>query len=976
MVTSKAGINAEYLSRVIIGRGNSDGEMVKLMDTLSMYSTYRGLYGENAFSNLIKRSVKIDSKTVQEAYTLGNDIDLLKAEQKTSETLSKDLTEINDKVSKLENEVSKLTAEERNENQSRTDKEGFAKQRETKEKELVSLKENQLKLQETAEKVQGRDLKVELTQKQERYKELTKDFSMEGETLDVVTDYSGRKMIGISNSPELAMKLLSLNNVKYDEADFKSKEKENENNQKINHLRAERFKVVEATTVLEFLRVQKEIQRTSANDKMEKSITDKDFFALDFIEDVMKGIIIETKDMSEFKELANQFGDLSKALMDIKSKLNSKNHEGIDLDLDNTKAILIEASKRLSRSLYDPLSSSKEFITNKDMIKVLDEVLNQVFKGNANAEKLISKLRETFKLSIDGKLGEINKRFEKLLLEDLKREVLLKYEGMVIKEQNSKISEILSDGDKIGKELPEAINRSKYDRSIIGEKDLTKLCNDTIEQIIKKFGEGDKGILDILQNTSKDNAEFNELLKKAGIEEAKIEQVKQILSEVLVGKYGKETRAMSKDASELLNSCKRDGILDSDYKKLDSKDQEQWIKAEQEFWTELYDKALAFDKSKEGKSAIWKELFGEDGIGSYDRSTGKIALEDKVEVEGFLIKTLSDAIKESSDKIKEQNIADSKAGKVMSKETKLSMYALFDLGLLIENKHHLFGNQMLAAIKLIENGGLVTDMGGGKSFIGAAAGYMFNLSGFGSVRIVTPTENLAIRDAKGNERIFKRLGMEVSAIEQYMQTDEATLKEKMLGDNKVHYIAKSMPGFMKMDIQSRPMSKGEHVADKTFATIVDEADTLLETIARHEKQIIAQEAKNLLKDPIENALVTITAEFVRNLREGRVETRVIEKSEKLPSQQSSEIDFEFDPNSRQIVLTNGGREILKASVGDLKQEFFEFVRGNLDSKLTSEQRNKIKNIIDSEFTETAFARRVTNALTALKEMENHTTSWL
>ncbi|EKD26008.1 MAG: Protein translocase subunit secA, partial [uncultured bacterium] len=616
------------------------------------------------------------------------------------------------------------------------------------------------------------------------------------------------------------------------------------------------------------------------------------------------------------------------------------------------------------------------------MIKVLDEVLNQVFKGNANAEKLISKLRETFKLSIEGKLGEINKRFEKLLLEDLKREVLLKYEGMVIKEHNSKILEILSDGDKLGKELPEAINRSKYNRSIIGEEDLTKLCNDTIAQIIKKFGEGDKGILDILQSTSKDNAEFNQLLKNTGIEESKIEQVKQILSEVLVGKYGKKERAISNKAMELyteslaqLTPQERETF--SNTKDLTSKQQEEWKVVEQKLWESLYDKALAKDKENNGNSALWKELFGEDGIGSYDRATGKIALEDKVEVEGLLIKILSDAVKDSSNKIKEQNIADSKAGKVMSKETKLSMYALFDLGLLIENKHHLFGNQMLAAIKLIENGGLVTDMGGGKSFIGAAAGYMFNLSGFGSVRIVTPTENLAIRDAKGNERIFKRLGMEVSAIEQYMQTDEAMLKEKMLGENSVHYIAKSMPGFMKMDIQSRLMSKGEHVADRTFATIVDEADTLLETIARHEKQIIAQEAKNLLKDPIENALVTITAEFVRNLREGRVETRVIEKSEKLPSQQSSEIDFEFDPNSRQIVLTNGGREILKTRVENLKKDFKEFTEKNIDkSKLTSEQNNRLERILNSEFTETAFARRVTNALTALKEMENHTTSWL
>ncbi|EKD27700.1 MAG: hypothetical protein ACD_79C00621G0001, partial [uncultured bacterium] len=994
LLKSKGKINAEYLSKVIIGRGNENGEMVKLMDTLSMYSTYRGLYGDNTFSNLVKRSVKIDPKTVQEAYNLGKEIDILKADQKISETLSTDLTEINEKVLKLERDVNKLTAEEKNENQSKAKQEEYATQREAKEKELTPLKEKQLRLNETAEKVKGRDLKVELTQKQERYKEVTKDFSMDGETVDIVTDLSGKRMIGVSNNIGLTMKMLEINKVKLEVVD-------SETYKLIKHLRGDKDKSVDSTTVTEFLGAQKDINRATAKEKMRRSITEKDIFALEFIEKVMKGILVDktvkTKEAEE--KSADEFKEFYKALNEIKSKINAKDNEAIVklLNLEKTREILRDASdKLLSRFTF-----GKKYLSEEDMKTVLKEVLSQVFEGmdKEKTNAFISKLVTSFELSSKTKLKEINTSFEKTLLEDLKRESVKKYLGMVKSNHNTKIIEILKDSGISGK-LQEAIKSSKYDRKVIAEAELTELCVKVIETIKSEWSKGAEGILDILQDVRNENKEFADLVKdyvksegttakeKEESFNANLTKMMKAVSEVLVGKYGKETRAMSKEAtriyestrSELTNEQKdifarKDGLKEG--KKLTNEEQQIWEAAEKAFWGKLWDNAYNHDQIQDGRSAVWKELFGEDGIGSYDREKAKIGDADKVEVEGLLIKSLSEALIKSSADLKKQNIEASKDGKVMSQETKLKMYSLFDLGLMIENKHHLFANQMLASIKLIENGGLVTDMGGGKSFIGAAAGYMFNLSGFGPVRIVTPTENLAIRDAQGNSRIFERLGMKVNAIEEYMKNDETALKEKMLGENSVHYIAKSMPGFMKMDIQSRPTSTGEYVADRTFATIVDEADTLLETIARHEKQIIAQEAKNLLKDPIENALVKITAEYVIGLNEGRIETKQKEESKATTDTPSAEVAFEFDPNNRRVWLTDAGRELIKSKAGELKNSFNKFIDDNIDkSKLTSEQNNRLERMLNSEFSEVSLARRVTNALTAMKEMENHTSKWL
>ncbi|EKD27838.1 MAG: Preprotein translocase, SecA subunit [uncultured bacterium] len=208
---SQLGLNAgEYLSKVIAGRGKGNGEMVKLMDTLSLYSTYRGLYGDNAFSTLIKRSVPMESKKANEAYKLKNDIETLESEQKKLNTLTKEIDLIEAQVEGIKIEVNDLKANELNENQSKTKQEEFKKQRESKENEIDTLKELQQKQKKESEKINGSNLKNELTQKQARYKEVTKDFSMEGETVDIVTDMTGKRMIGITNNSEFAWKMSML----------------------------------------------------------------------------------------------------------------------------------------------------------------------------------------------------------------------------------------------------------------------------------------------------------------------------------------------------------------------------------------------------------------------------------------------------------------------------------------------------------------------------------------------------------------------------------------------------------------------------------------------------------------------------------------------------------------------------------------------------------------------------------------------
>ena len=680
---------------------------------------------------------------------------------------------------------------------------------------------------------------------------------------------------------------------------------------------------------------------------------------------------------AEFKDVDGAVALVTKKLMEMASK-TAKSGKYEDMSIDELRTMIGEILALSGVTKKEDIEAvMKNFNpTNKQLTNLNTEIVEQGFVKQLQLE-------EAKVIFGQGTIREQNKLVKKALEDtgSMESRLMSVLEGLKIK-SNSSTQEVIK-RMLAGLKDYQNWNESKhiYDQLENAAKEILQNMEAVgMEQAefeaAKKAIEGSVG--DLLYG-KKDKVTKSVSPQAEGILEAVKEKKADILKKISLSKIKRELASLEKD---LLDPEKSDKIETTQARMEELRTiKGEWEKAESAYRAELMAQARLYDEERH--TAVYTELFGPDGIGSYDKEAAAIGEKEVLKTPGLITGMLiskdgqKGLLQTRAEEIREANKELAKTGKGITLETKLELIALYDLSMSIAEGYHLFANQMAAGIKQAENGALLTDMGGGKSKIGGLTGFLYNMAGLGPIRIICPTENLAIRDADANIATFAYIGFNASSVQETDKDNTEILKQKMLGENNVHYISSGMPGFMKMGSQTDTKSDGLHIADGTFATVVDEGDTLMEIIARSEKEITANEAKELNPNSLEYQMVKHAAELARMLKEktgvGYMETKVAGKAEesqiKTDETKEGAYAYKYDKGLKQVVggLSKLGSEIVNSEWDKVSAE----IRANLEAKKMNS--GVISRILREE--KEKFEKRVLNAIQALHSIETNYIMW-